>query len=66
MAEECFFTGTAANVAPILEIDRRAIGTGEIGETTAKLQRLFAAVMLGQNPKYDDWYYLVSPKTVTA
>ncbi len=66
VAEECFFTGTAANVAPILEIDRRAIGTGEIGETTAKLQRLFAAVMLGQNPKYDDWYYLVSPKTVTA
>jgi branched-chain amino acid aminotransferase len=65
-AEECFFTGTAANVAPILEIDRRPIGTGEIGETTAKLQKLFAEVMLGRNPKYHDWYYLVSPKAVTA
>jgi branched-chain amino acid aminotransferase len=63
VAEECFFTGTAANIAPILEIDHRPIGTGEIGKTTAKLQNLFAAVMLGRNPKYSDWYYLVSPKT---
>ncbi|UCD22410.1 MAG: aminotransferase class IV, partial [Chloroflexota bacterium] len=65
-AEECFFTGTAANLAPILEIDRRRIGTGEIGEITTRLQRLFAEVILGRNPKYHDWYYLVSPKTVTA
>jgi branched-chain amino acid aminotransferase len=66
LAEECFFTGTAANVAPILEIDHRPIGTGEIGKTTAKLQGLFAEVILGRNPKYHDWYYLVSPKVVTA
>ena len=66
MAEECFFTGTAANIAPILEIDRRPIGTGEIGEMTIKLQNLFADVILGRNPKYHDWYYLVSPEAVTA
>jgi branched-chain amino acid aminotransferase len=66
VAEECFFTGTAANVAPILEIDRRPIGTGEIGKITAKLQKLFAEVILGRNPKYHDWYYLISPKTVTT
>jgi branched-chain amino acid aminotransferase len=66
LAEECFFTGTAANIAPILEIDHRPIGTGEIGKMTAKLQKLFAKVMLGKNPKYTDWYYLVSPKVVTA
>jgi branched-chain amino acid aminotransferase len=66
VAEECFFTGTAANVAPILEIDHRPIGTGEIGETTAKLQKLFAEVILGRNPKYSDWYYLFSPKAVTT
>jgi len=66
VAEECFFTGTAANIAPILEIDHRPIGTGEIGKTTAKLQKLFAEVTLGRNPKYHDWYYLFSPKTVTA
>jgi branched-chain amino acid aminotransferase len=66
VAEECFFTGTAANVAPILEIDHRPIGTGEIGEMTAKLQKLFAEVILGRNPKYSDWYYLFSPKGVTT
>jgi branched-chain amino acid aminotransferase len=66
LAEECFFTGTAANIAPILEIDHRLIGTGKIGQTTAQLQKLFAAVMLGRNPKYPQWYQLVSPKPVKA
>jgi len=61
-AEECFFTGTAANIAPILEIDRRPIGAGNIGKITARLQSLFAEVILGRNPKYSDWYYPVSPK----
>ena len=64
VAEECFFTGTAANVAPILEIDRRPIGTGKIGKVTAKLQKLFAEVMVGRNAKYPEWYYQVSPKAV--
>jgi branched-chain amino acid aminotransferase len=62
LAEECFFTGTAAHIAPILEIDHRPIGTGGIGEVTAQLQKLFAEVVLGRNPKYPAWYYLVSPK----
>ena len=66
MAEECFFTGTAANIAPILEIDHRPVGTGGIGKVTAKLQKLFAEVIRGRNPKYSDWYYLVSLKAVTA
>ena len=66
VAEECFFTGTAANVAPVLEIDRRPIGDGKIGEATAKLQQLFAEVMVGRNPKYADWYYLVSAKPVNV
>jgi len=66
VAEECFFTGTAANIAPILEIDHRPIGTGEIGKVTAQLQKLFAAVILGRNPKYSDWYCLVSPKAAMA
>jgi branched-chain amino acid aminotransferase len=64
VAEECFFTGTAANVAPILEIDHRPVGNGKIGKVTAKLQKLFAEVMVGRNAKYPEWYYLVSPKTV--
>ena len=66
VAEECFFTGTAANVAPVLEIDRRAIGTGKIGKVTAKLQKLFAEVMVGRNAKYREWYCLVSTRAGKA
>ena len=66
LAEECFFTGTAANVAPILEIDHRPIGRGRIGKLTARLQNLYAEMMVGRNPKYSDWYYLVSLKAVTV
>jgi branched-chain amino acid aminotransferase len=62
VAEECFFTGTAANVTPILEIDRRPIGRGKIGKVTAKLQKLFREVAVGRNAKYSSWYYRVSPK----
>lgn len=64
VAEECFLTGTAANVAPILEIDHRPIGTGKTGKVTGMLQKLFAEVMTGRNPRYTNWYYLVSPKAV--
>jgi len=64
LAEECFFTGTAAHIAPIVEIDHRLVGTGEIGETTVSLQKLFAEVILGRNPKYSDWYSLAFPKHV--
>ena len=66
VAEECFFTGTAANIAPILEIDHRPIGTGEIGKITAELQKLFAEVMRGRNPEYPDWYYLISSVSVDS
>jgi branched-chain amino acid aminotransferase len=66
LAEECFFTGTAANLAPILEIDHRSIGSGRMGKVTAKLQKLLAEVMVGRNSKYPEWYYLVSPRTERA
>jgi branched chain amino acid aminotransferase apoenzyme (EC 2.6.1.42) len=66
LAEECFFTGTAANIAPIVEVDHRPIGTGKMGKITTELQNLFAQVMLGRNPKYSNWYTLVSPKVVKA
>lgn len=55
VADECFMTGTAAHVTPVLAIDRRKIGTGDIGEITAKLQRLYFDVVRGRNPKYMRW-----------
>jgi len=54
-AGECFLTGTAANITPVAEIDRRKIGNGEIGDITRKLQQLYSEVIRGNNPKYLDW-----------
>jgi len=54
-ADECFLTGTAANITPVAEIDRRKVGNGEIGEITRKLQELYSKVIRGSKPKYLDW-----------
>jgi branched-chain amino acid aminotransferase len=50
--EEAFFTGTAAEVAPILSIDRKPVGTGRPGQTTLKLSKEFERVVTGINQKY--------------
>jgi branched-chain amino acid aminotransferase len=55
IAEESFFTGTAANITPLTEVDRRQIGNSEIGKITKKLQKLYSDVIRGRNPKYLEW-----------
>jgi len=54
-AEECFLTGTAAHVAPVIQIDDSSVGSGEVGSITKKLQDLYFDVILGKNKKYLDW-----------
>ena len=54
-AQECFLTGTAAHITPIVEIDRRQIADGEIGGITKKLQNIYSDVIRGSNPKYLHW-----------
>ncbi len=54
-AEEAFFTGTAAEVTPIRELDNRAIGSGVRGPITAKLQAAFFDIVGGKNDKYAHW-----------
>ncbi len=54
-AEEAFFTGTAAEVTPIRELDNRAIGAGSRGPVTTKLQAAFFDIVGGKNPKYAHW-----------
>ncbi len=61
LADECFFTGTAAHIAPIIEIDNRIIGTGDIGKITGDLQKLYNKLITGNNPKYNKWYTFASP-----
>jgi len=54
-AKECFLTGTAAHLTPVGEVDHRPIGDGEVGEITAKLQKLYFEIIRGNNAKYLDW-----------
>jgi branched-chain amino acid aminotransferase len=55
VADELFLTGTAAEVTPIREVDRRPIGTGRRGPLTARLQRGFFDVVAGRERKYERW-----------
>ncbi len=55
IADEAFFTGTAAEVTPIREVDSRQIGTGKRGPVTEKIQSLFFDVVNGKVPAHQDW-----------
>jgi branched-chain amino acid aminotransferase len=55
IADEAFFTGTAAEVTPIREVDGRKIGNGKRGKITGKLQSIFFDVVKGRNRKYASW-----------
>ncbi len=54
-ADEAFFTGTAAEVTPIREIDDEDIGKGERGEITEKIQSKFFDIVRGKEEGYEDW-----------
>ena len=58
-ADEAFFTGTAAEVTPIRELDNRNIGTGTRGPITEKLQALYFDVVKGKSAKHAHWLTLV-------
>ena len=55
IADEAFFTGTAAEVTPIRELDRIELGKGERGPITEKIQAAFFDIVNGRNPKYAEW-----------
>jgi len=55
ICDEAFFTGTAAEVTPIRELDRIEIGAGSRGPITEKIQAAFFDIVHGRNPKYAAW-----------
>ncbi len=55
IADEAFFTGTAAEVTPIREVDGRSIGNGGRGPITEKLQKMYFDVVHGRTKIHDDW-----------
>jgi branched-chain amino acid aminotransferase len=54
-ADECFFTGTAAELTPIREVDDRMVGEGHRGPVTKELQGVFFAATKGENEAHSDW-----------
>jgi len=55
ICDEAFFTGTAAEVTPIRELDRIPLGQGSRGPITEKIQSAFFDIVNGRNPKYENW-----------
>lgn len=56
-ADEVFLTGTAAEITPIREVDKRTIGAGKPGPITKNLQDIFFRILAGTEKKYDEWLY---------
>lgn len=59
-ADEAFFTGTAAEVTPIREVDGKPIGNGRPGPVTQKIQEAFGAAIEGRDGRYRDWLHFVA------
>ncbi len=55
ISDEAFFSGTAAEITPIRELDGRTIGEGKAGKITRKLQSVFFDIVKGKNKKYEAW-----------
>ena len=55
ISDEAFFSGTAAEITPIREVDNRSIGNGSRGPVTEKLQSMYFAAVEGKSEKHDSW-----------
>ncbi|OXI03205.1 branched chain amino acid aminotransferase, partial [Listeria monocytogenes] len=55
ISDEIFFSGTGVQIAWVSQVDRRTIGTGEIGPITQKLQSIFFELVKGRIPEYKHW-----------
>jgi len=58
-ADEAFFTGTAAEITPIREIDLRTIGKGKPGPVTKEIQTVFFDVVKGKDKNYESWLWYI-------
>ena len=53
--DELFLCGTGAQISPVVEVDRRPVGDGRVGEFTSELQSVYFGAVRGDNPKYAGW-----------
>jgi branched-chain amino acid aminotransferase len=66
LADELFLCGTGAQISPVVEVDRRPVGNGEVGAVTHRLQELYFGIVRGCNPKYAHWCRGVYPARAGA
>ena len=65
VADEAFFTGSAAEVTPVVELDNRTIGTGRRGPVTKELQTMFFDQVAGRRVRHPEWLtYVTEPREV--
>jgi branched-chain amino acid aminotransferase len=53
--DELLLCGTGAQISPVIEVDRRAVGDGRVGRHTSQLQDLYFRAVRGEDPRYRDW-----------
>ncbi len=66
VCEEAFFTGTAVGVGPVVKVDHRPVGSGEIGPVTAEMRRLYVEATHGRLPAYRHWLVPVYRSTAES
>jgi branched-chain amino acid aminotransferase len=55
VADEILLCGTGVQVSPVVEVDHRAVGEGQVGPIAAKLQALYFDAVRGRLPRYASW-----------
>jgi branched-chain amino acid aminotransferase len=66
ISNEVFFTGTAAEITPVREVDNRRIGAGVPGPVVRKVQEAYFRVVRGQESRYAEWLTYVSARSERA
>jgi branched-chain amino acid aminotransferase len=59
VADEILLCGTGAEITPVTDVDGRTVGTGKVGDSTAKLQELFFSIVRGNDARYASWLVAV-------
>ena len=54
-ADEIFLSGTAAEITPIIKLDKKKIGDGKVGKITKSLMTSYAEIVMNKNKKYSQW-----------
>ena len=54
-ADEVFLTGTAAEITPVIKIERKKVGNGKVGKITKKVMNTYSEIVMNNNKKFSKW-----------